>query len=140
MKDELLALTQTDDVWIAGAHPLPMKTKFGNQERQVWLLLVQSRTRHFVLGHAAKPEQPPAQGLLNVLVDAMFEPSEGESGRPSAVEMGPNLPWGPVVPMLEDIGIEARPAGTLYDLNAAFQYLSIQLAGTKIPGLPIDPE
>src|SRR5262245_51427028 len=136
---ELLALPQSDDVWITGAHPLPMTTKFGQEERQPWLLLVQSRTRHFVLGNSCRPDRPTAQEVLNALVKTMFEPSQGEPGRPAAVEMGPNLPWEPVVPMLERIGIEVRPAGPLYDLNTAFQYLSIQLAGSKIDGLPIEP-
>lgn len=137
---QLNDLPQTEDVWIAGAHLLPMKAKFGRQERQPWLLLIQSRARHFVLGSSSTPDQPTAQELLNALVEAMFEPNQGEPQRPSAVEMGPNLPWEPVVPMLEGIGIAAGPAGSLSDLNTAFQYLSIQLCGKKIPGLSIEPE
>ncbi len=137
---QLLALPQTEDVWIAAAHPLPMTAKFGQEEKQPWLLLIQSRVRYFVLGSTSRPARPTAQEVLNALVNAMFSPAQGEPGRPVAVETGPNLPWEPVGPMLQAIGIEVRPAGTLHDLNTAFQYLSIQLAGKKIPGLSIEPE
>jgi hypothetical protein len=137
---QLMNLPQTDEVWVAGAHALPMKAKFGKKEARPWLLLIQSRSRYFVLGSASTPRQPEAQELLTALVQAMFEPAQGEPGRPAAVEAGPNLPWEPVTPMLERLGVEVRQAGTLDDLNAAFQYLSVQLAGKKIPGLPIEPE
>jgi hypothetical protein len=139
MLDELLALPQEDDVWIAGAHQLPKPVKGGGSEPP-WLLLIQSRTRHFVLGFQVLPEEPDAQTLLNTLVNAMFEPAQGEPSRPTAVEQGPNLEWEPVGPMLEQIEIDLRPAGPLQNLNTAFQYLSIQVCGAKIPGLAIEPE
>ncbi len=140
MKDQLLALPQDEDVWIAGAHILSMPARAGKPEQDVWLLVIQSRTQHVVLGTSASSDQPDAQGLLSALVEAMLEPKEGTPRRPAAVEQGPNLSWRPVVPMLEQIGIEVRPAGPLYDLNTVFQYLSIQMTGRKLPDLPIEPE
>jgi hypothetical protein len=139
MKDQLLALPQDQDVWIAGAQRLMVPAKPGKEERALWLIVIQSRTHHFVLGTHVSDDQPNPQALLSALIDAMVEPKEGPAHRPAALERGPNLSWGPVVPMLEQIGIEVRPAGSLYDLNAVFQYLSIQMAGRKLPDLPIEP-
>src|SRR5262249_1875746 len=139
MKEELLALPQDEDVWIAGAQLLNIPAKPGGEEQPVWLLVVQSRTRHFVLGMHTGRSKPDPQQLLSSLVDTMFEPKEGAARRPAAVERGPNLTWDPVVPMLEQIGISVRPAGTLFDLNTVFQHLSIQMSGRMLPDLPIGP-
>jgi hypothetical protein len=140
MKEQLLALPQDQDNWIAGAQLLTVPAKPGKPEQTVWLLVVQSRTEHFVIGNHVSSEPPDAQALLSALIDAMLEPKEGKPRRPASVEKGPNLTWGPVVPMLEQIGIVVCPAGTLQDLNAVFQYLSIQMTGRKLPGLPIGPK
>jgi hypothetical protein len=139
MKDQLLALPQDEDVWIAGAQPLVIPAKAGKKEQAVWLLVIQSRTQHFVLGHKVSADQPGPQALLSALIDAMVEPAEGTPRRPAAVEEGPNLVWGPVVSMLEQIGVAVRPAGPLHDLNTIFQYLSIQMTGRKLPDLPVEP-
>ena len=137
MKDELLALPMSDEVWIAGTHMLASPAKDDEPEKTMWLLVIQSRSRHFVLAHFISPEQPDAQTLLSTLIEAMMEPAQGEACRPTAVEKGPNLDWEPVEPMLEDIGIGVRPADTLGDLNTVFQYLSMQITGEPIPDLPI---
>ena len=139
MKDELLALPQDEDVWIAGAQPMTIRATPEGEEQAVWLLLVQSRTRYVVLGMHTGPARPGPQELLWTLVDAMAKPKVGAARRPAAVEMGPNLSWDPVVPMLEQIGVAARPAGTLFDLNTMFQHLSVQMSGRMLPDLPIGP-
>jgi hypothetical protein len=139
MKEQLLALPQDEDVWIAGAQPLTIPAKPGKKEQAVWLLVIQSRTQHFVLGHHVSADQPGPQALLSALIDAMVEPTQGTPRRPAALEEGPNLTWGPVVPMLEQIGVAVRPAGPLYDLNTVFQYLSLQMTGRKLPDLPTEP-
>ena len=140
MKDELLALPQDDDVWIAGAQLMTILAESDGKEHAVWLLLVQSRTQYVAVGMDTGTAQPDAQKLLWTLVDAMTQPKVGAARRPAAVEMGPNLSWSPVVPMLEQVGVVVRPAGTLFDLNTAFQHLSIQFCGRMLPGLPIRPE
>lgn len=140
MKNELFALPQDDDTWVAGAHPLPIPAKDGGAVQTVWLILVQSRTRFFVLGMHTSPSQPGPQELLTTLVETMFEPKEGTPARPRAVETGPNLPWQPVIPMLEQIGIATREPTDLSDLNTAFQHLAIQLTGQMLPNLPISPK
>ncbi len=137
MKDRLLALPQDEDVWIAAAQLLRIPAKAGKGEQAVWLLVIQSRAHHFVLGTHVHGEQPGPQALLSALVEAMLEPRQGAARRPAAIEEGPNLSWDPVVPMLEQIGIAVRPAGSLDDLNTVFQYLSIQMSGRKLPDLPI---
>jgi hypothetical protein len=140
MKDELLALPQVEDVWVAGAQLLTIPTTPGGKEQPVWLLVVQSRTEHYVLGMHTGTSKPAPQELLSTLVEAMFEPKEGTARRPAAVERGPNLSWDPVVPMLEQIGIAVRPAGTLFELNTVFQHLSMKLSGRVLPDLPIEPD
>ena len=140
MKDELLALPQNDDTWVAGAHPLPIPAKDGGPAQMVWLILVQSRTRFFVLGMHTSTTPPDAQELLSTLVETLFEPKEGTPARPRAVETGPNLPWQPVIPMLEQIGISTQEPTDLSDLNTAFQHLAIQLTGNMLPNLPIGPK
>jgi hypothetical protein len=140
MKDQLLALPQDQDVWTAGAQPLTIPAKAGKGEQAVWLLVIQSRTQHFVLGTNVSTDPPGPQALLSALIEAMLEPKQDSAHRPAAVEQGPNLSWGQVVPMLEQIGIEVRPAGALYDLNTVFQYLSVQLTGRKLPDLPLESE
>jgi hypothetical protein len=105
----------------------------------VWLLLVQSRTQYVVLGTYTGTSPPDPQQLLWTLIDAMTQPKVGTARRPAAIEMGPNLTWPPVVPMLEQIGVAVRPAGTLFDLNTMFQHLSIQMSGRMLPDLPIGP-
>ena len=140
MKDELLALPQDDDVWIAGAQLMTVRSSSDGREHSVWLLLVQSRTQYVVVGMHTGTAQPDPQQLLWTLVDAMTQPKVGVARRPAAVEMGPNLSWTPVVPMLEQVGVEVRPAGALFDLNTAFQHLSIQFCGRMLPDLPIRPE
>jgi hypothetical protein len=140
MKDELLALPQDEDVWVAGAQLLTVPVRPGGEEQAVWLLLVQSRTQYVVVGMHTNTAQPSPQDLLTTLVNTMFEPKVGASRRPAAVERGPNLTWDPVVPMLEQIGIAVRPAGSLFDLNTAFQHLSIQMSGRMLPNLPIGPK
>jgi hypothetical protein len=140
MKEQLLALPQDEDVWIAGAQLLRIPAKPGKGEQAVWLLVIQSRTQHLVLGTHTGGDPPDAQALLSALVEAMLEPKEGSARRPAAVEKGPNLSWGPVAPMLEQIGIAVHPAGPLHDLNTVFQYLSIQMTGRKLPDLPLEPD
>src|SRR5262245_36454064 len=139
MKDQLLALPQDDDVWIAGAQLLTVPGEAG-EEQAVWLLVIQSRSQHVVVGTEACEEEPDPQTLLTALINAMVEPEDGPPRRPTAVETGPNLTWDPVAPMLEGIGVAVRPAGTLYDLNTVFQYLAMQMTGKPIPDLPIEPE
>lgn len=136
MKDELLALPQDDAVWVAGAQLLTVPGKTGGTEQTVWLLLVQSRTHYVVLGMSTATEQPGPQELLTALVDTMFEPKVGTARRPAVVEMGPNLVWEPVAPMLDQLGIAARPADDLADLNLMFQHLSVQMSGRLLPNLP----
>ena len=138
MKDELLALPQVEDVWIAGAQRLTGMAKSDGKKQAMWLLVIQSRSQHFVLGAHTGAKKPSPQELLSTLVESMFEPKEGMARRPVAVENGPNLSWDGVVPMLEQIGIEVRPAGPLFDLNTVFQHLSIQMTGRKLPDLPIE--
>jgi hypothetical protein len=140
MKDELLALPQDDDTWIAGAHPLPIPAKDSGPPQTVWLILVQSRTRFFVLGSRTSTSEPSAQELLSTLVETMFEPKEGTPARPRAVETGPNLPWQPVIPLLEQIGITTHEPTDLSNLNTAFQHLAIELTGQLLPNLPIGPK
>jgi len=139
MKDELLALPQDADVWIAGAQPMTVRAAPGGEEQSVWLLLVQSRTQYVALGMHTGSGKPGPQELLWTLVDAMTQPKVGAPRRPAAVEMGPNLSGDSVVPMLEQIGVSVRPAGPLFDLNTLFQHLSIQLSGRMLPDLPIGP-
>lgn len=138
VRQQLLALP-VGETWVVGAQVLPVTPQKGQQVPS-WLLLIQSRPHHYVLGFSPRSQQPTPQELLNSLVTTMFEPAQGEPHRPDVIEMGPNLPWEPVVPMLEALGVEMRPAGSLTDLHTAFQYLSIKLAGRKIPDLPIGPE
>lgn len=140
MKDELLALPQDDDVWIAGAQPMTIRAASDGVEHDVWLLLVQSRTQYVVLASSVSKTQPEPQELLWTLVDAMKEPKDGTPRRPVAIETGPNLTWSPIVPMLDQLEVEVRAAGTLYDLNTMFQHLSIQMSGRLLPNLPIGPE
>src|SRR5688572_19648976 len=65
------------DTWVVGAHLLPMPPEKA-KEGPVWLTLIQSREKHFVLGMATHKKQPGAQELLDTLVNAMFEPSQAE--------------------------------------------------------------
>ena len=134
---QLLALP-LGETWVVGAHQLPAAPK--GARTPPWLLLIQSRRQHFVLGSSTSAKPPTPQELLNVLVGAMLEPAQGEPHRPEAIEMGPNLPWQPVAAMIEQLGTSLRPAGSLSDLNTAFQYLSMQVTGQPIPGLSIEPE
>lgn len=140
MKDELLALPQDEDVWIAGAQPMTIRADSDGQEHAVWLLLVESRTEYVILAMHIGKAQPDPQQLLWTLVDAMTVPKGGEARRPAAVEMGPNLTWEPVSPMLEQLGVAVRPAGTLHDLNLMFQHLSVRMSGRMLPDLPYQPE
>src|SRR5262245_38974896 len=104
MKDELLALPQDEDVWVAGGQPMTIRAASDGVEHDVWLLLVQSRTQYVVLGMHTGKAQPDPQELLWALVDAMTQPKVGAARRPAAIEMGPNLSWPPIVPMLEQVG------------------------------------
>lgn len=58
MKDELLALPQDEDVWIAGAQPMTVRAAADGVEHPVWLLLVQSRTQYVVLAVHIGKVQP----------------------------------------------------------------------------------
>ena len=136
MKDELLALPQDEDVWVVGAQILTVPVSAGGAERPFWVLLVQSRTQYYALGVHTAIEQPGPQELLTALVDTMFEPKVGAARRPTAVEMGPNLNWEPLVPMLAQLGISAHRAEHLADLNLMFQHLSVQMSGQMLPNLP----
>ena len=133
--EQLLALP-LDDRWVVAAHQLPAAPK--GASGPPWLLLIQSRTRHFVLGSSTRARPLTPQELLNALVNTMFEPAQSEPHRPEVIEMGPNLPWEPVAAMLEQLEVSLEPAGSLSDLNTAFQYLSMQIVGRPIPGLSIE--
>ncbi len=136
--DELLQLPQSSEIWTVASHPLMMPAKDKKPAQQLWVGLVQTNEQYFVLASSTNETKLDAQELLFTIVDAITQPLEGSPRRPTAIEMGPNLNWGPVIPMLEAIGIQTTSTGQLYELNVAFQHMSIDLTGKPIPNLPIE--
>ncbi len=80
--ERLLGLPAEVDTWQADCRQFHRRIEVGGERIRPWMVLVSSRTRELVIGHAMVEQEPSAEALWDVVARAMERPLTGEPHRP----------------------------------------------------------
>ena len=131
----LLKLPAEVDTWQADFRQFTRRIEVGGERIRPWMILVSSRTRELVLGHAMVEEEPTAESLWDIIAEAMVNPAMGDPHRPSEIQVRPDSTWQALEGPLEAIGVACAPTDSLDQIDFLFENLAKHLEGAKQPGL-----
>ncbi len=131
----LLQLPAEVDTWQADFRQFARRIEVGGERIRPWMILVSSRTRELVLGHAMVEREPTAESLWDIIAGAMLNPAMGDPHRPSEIQVRPDSTWEALEGPLEAIGVTCETTDSLDQIDFLFENLAKHLEGTKQPGL-----
>ncbi len=131
----LLKLPAEVDTWQADFRQFDRRIEVGGERIRPWMILVSSRTRELVLGHAMVEREPTAESLWDVIAGAMLNPAMGDPHRPSEIQVRPDSTWEALEGPLDAIGVACETTDSLDQIDFLFENLAKHLEGTKQPGL-----
>ena len=131
----LLDLPAEVDTWQADFRQFERRIEVGGERIRPWMILVSSRSREQVLGHAMVEQEPTADSLWDIIAGVMERPATGEPHRPSEIQVRADSAWEALEAPLEAIGVSCAPTDSLDQIDFLFENLTKHLEGTKPPGL-----
>ena len=132
---ELLELPAEVDTWQADCRQFSRRIEIAGERVRPWMVLVSSRTKETVLGHAMLEAEPTAAALWEILTGAMAHPAMGDPHRPSEIQIRPSSTWQELEVPLEAIGVACEPTDQLDQIDFLFENLVQHLEGASQPGL-----
>ena len=133
--ERLLELPAEVDTWQADCRQFSRRIEIAGERVRPWMVLVASRTREMVLGHAMLEAEPTAEALWDILTGAMANPAMGDPHRPSEIQIRPSSTWEQLETPLEAIGVACEPTDPLDQIDFLFENLVKHLEGVSQPGL-----
>ena len=131
----LLGLPAEDDIWQADCRQFTRRIEIAGERVRPWMVLVSSRSREIVLGHAMLETEPTAAALWDILAGAMASPAMGEPHRPTEIQVRPGSIWEELEDSLSAIGVTCTPTTPLDQIDFLFDNLVKHLEGVSQPGL-----
>lgn len=132
----LLDLPAEVDTWQADFRQFDRRIEVGGERVRPWMVLVSSRSREQVLGHAMVEREPTAEALWDIVAGAMERPLMGEPHRPSEIQVRADPAWEALEAPLEAIGVACAPAAELDQIDFLFENLARHLDGSRSSGPP----
>ena len=134
-EQRLLELPAEVDTWQADFRQFARRIEVGGERIRPWMVLVSSRSRELVLGHAMVEQEPTADSLWDILTGAMEHPAMGDPHRPTEIQVRADSTWEALEAPLEAIGVTCAPTEALDQIDFLFENLAKHLEGVKQPGL-----
>jgi hypothetical protein len=123
------------DAWQADFRQFSRRVEIAGERVRPWMILVSSRTRELVLGHALTEEAPSPEEFWDIVVGAMEKPAAGEPHRPTELHIRPGSHWDALVRHFDAIGVVCSPSEELDQVDYLFDDLSKHMAGVDPPGM-----
>ncbi len=92
-EQRLLELPAEVDTWQADFRQFARRIEVGGERIRPWMVLVSSRSRELVLGHAMVEQEPTADSLWDIIAGAMEHPAMGDPHRPTEIQVRADSTW-----------------------------------------------
>jgi tetratricopeptide (TPR) repeat protein len=133
--ERLRRLPQRDDVWQAEVRAFGDWVVERGQKIRPWVAIVISPTSGLVMAHSIVRDTPSAETLWDLLATAMQKPLEGQSFRPTVLEVRQDERWQQLQPPLEELGIRVEFVEHPEAVDMALKDLFESVSGDHEQGL-----